>query len=302
MIKTPWRFLKKAFVKVLLLTLSLLLVIYFIVPDYRPSTYNTSKSVGVWLSNLGSPFFITPQLLNSFVQEAKEHPDWIIGEVKDTSLLEEFKAHLFGNPVYLNICNPEVQNFLESLLLDLANVENIDGIQIDDNWSVSLDVVKKYNLDAQEVSSCINQFTARAIQSIKLSKPNLYLSMAGNNPDYSKANYLQDWESWLSQGWLDEVVLQNYFSDLDKFKHELDILSQLRAKYPNVTYKVGLLSGTALRQVNNTLLKDQINLVKDYSFEHLVFFYQETLYGFWSQGKRYKRKGFVKEMIQNFKS
>ncbi|MGE5353739.1 MAG: glycoside hydrolase family 10 protein [Acidobacteriota bacterium] len=169
---------------------------------------------------------------------------------------------------WMNGINPEVQDFILSIIREVVRNYDIDGIQGDDrlpampveagyeNYTIQLykqehqGTLPPENFrDAQWIdwrSGKLNDFMQRIYRSVKDIKPNVIVSMSPSIFPWSKEEYLQDWPQWLRQGVVDMVCPQLYRFDINEYVRALDevVNSQINKKdlakfYPGVLLKLG---------------------------------------------------------------
>lgn len=146
---------------------------------------------------------------------------------------------------WLNALDPEVQNFLLSLVLEVVKNYDVDGIQGDDRLPAfpceggyDQETVKRYHQQfdknppenpknpqwLQWRADILTQFLTRLYREVKAVNPNLLVSMAPNIPDWGFKEYLQDSQTWLDQGLVDIIHPQIYRRDFNSYKGIVDKL------------------------------------------------------------------------------
>ncbi|MFM7441539.1 MAG: family 10 glycosylhydrolase, partial [Snowella sp.] len=172
---------------------------------------------------------------------AKNHPDWLTQKPDRETIWLEGKTH---ERVWLNPLNPEVQQFITDLVLEIVNQYDIDGIQFDDHFGYPADfgydplTLKLYQGEhsgklppnptvLKPVEDCvvndpewqawvdwrsqkITEYMAKLSGQIKAVKPQILVSVSPNPQRFSKNCFLLDWQSWQQQGLIDQLVLQVY--------------------------------------------------------------------------------------------
>lgn len=156
-----------------------------------------------------------------------------------------------GQPVrkngfaWLNALDPEVQDFLLDLMLELVRgYPELAGIQGDDRLP-ALPVSAGHNpaLRAQWAAEHagaavpaddrdpawlawragrLNDFMRRLHDRLKAERPGLLISMAPSPYPWSLQEYLQDWPTWLRQGWVDELIPQLYRKEIGAYTRLLN--------------------------------------------------------------------------------
>ncbi|MCU7495682.1 MAG: family 10 glycosylhydrolase [Ignavibacteria bacterium] len=169
---------------------------------------------------------------------------------------------------WMNGLNPEVQEFLLSIITEVVKNYDVDGIQGDDrlpsmpveagydDYTVKL-YKKEHNgaLPPEDFrdrnwvdwrSGKLNEFMRKIYGSVKEIRKDVIVSMSPSIYPWSKEEYLQDWPSWVKEGVVDMVCPQLYRSDINDYIKALDeaVSSQISKKdlrkfYPGVLLKLG---------------------------------------------------------------
>lgn len=200
-----------------------------------------------------------------------------------------------------NAIHPGPQALLESLVLEVVKKYKIDGIQGDDrmpampaeggydaytrqlfqqeNPGSELPTSPKDSLFMKWKYQKLSAFGKKLYTAVKQVKKNCIVSWAPSIYPWSRDEYLQDWPTWLKEGFADWVIPQLYRYNLPAYEK---ILKQLREQVPdNLLYKVtpGLLSSLGDGyQADAALLREMIQLNRKMGFQGEVFFYFETLH------------------------
>ena len=169
---------------------------------------------------------------------------------------------------WLNALDPEVQGFVQSLLLEAAERYDLDGIQGDDRLPalpssagydpVSVAMYKREHdgrsppANAKEPAwlawraGKLNGFMQRLHASLKAAKPQLQISMSPSPYPWGYDEYLQDWPTWLKNGWVDSVSPQLYRYDIAGYRTELRKITreqlcpaQLGRVFPGILLSLG---------------------------------------------------------------
>ncbi|PWJ43822.1 glycoside hydrolase family 10 protein [Sediminitomix flava] len=183
------------------------------------------------------------------------------------SLNNEGKLVNKNNFDWMNALDVEVQDFLTSLILEVVEKYDVDGIQGDDrlpampssggyNPAVIEQYKKehagqeppKYYKDFEWVNwraEKLNDYMRRLYKEVKAKDPNCIVSMAPSVFPWAKEEYLQDWPTWINEGYVDLICPQVYRRDIENYKSTLAstvqyILPQHRHKlFPGILIKVG---------------------------------------------------------------
>ncbi len=234
----------------------------------------------------------------------------LLPDSKELSPLEKFQYTFSVNNVWLNPIHPDVQKFLLNLILEVVKNYDIDGIQLDDRFAMPVELgydpftVRQYLREHRGKSPPDNPrdpewmrwradkltaFLETIYQAVKAVKPNCIVSISPNPKNFAYKLYLQDWETWVEKGIADEVILQIYRYDLDKFKQELEkpAVKFARSKVP---VGVGILSGTWKNPVAIAQIKEQVQETRDRGFDGVSFFYWDTLWSYMTPDSPQERR------------
>ena len=201
---------------------------------------------------------------------------------------------------WMNAFDPEVQDFVLSLVKEVVQNYDVDGIQGDDRLpalpsSAGYDslTIHRYQQAHQGASpptnifdpqwvdwraNLLNQFMQRMSQELKTINPNLTISVAPSIYPWSKEQYLQDWPTWVNNGWVDEVCPQIYRYDIEKYQLELNkiMTTQVDSAYHDIIFP-GILLRVGDYYASDTLLRQNVAENRKWGIEGEVFFYYEGL-------------------------
>ena len=221
----------------------------------------------------------------------RKHPEWAaIGP--DGKLVSK------NGFQWMNAFDPKVQDFILSLLVEVVDKYQVDGIQGDDRLPalpslagydpLTVSLYQKSHdgalppsdyLDTAWVdwrAQRLNAFMQRLYDTVKAANPHAIISVSPSIYPWSKEQYLQDWPTWVRQGWVDMVCPQVYRYDIDKYRAEL-------AKIVNEQMprgKLDILAPGILLKVDDyvapdSLLEQMVAENRKYGIEGEVFFYYE---------------------------
>ncbi|HBE21393.1 MAG TPA: hypothetical protein DEG17_02650 [Cyanobacteria bacterium UBA11149] len=215
--------------------------------------------------------------------------------------------------VWLNPLHPEVQKLILNLIVEVVKNYDVDGIQLDDHFGMPVELgydyftVKLYQKEHEGKlppnnplvsewmrwrANKISKFMEQIYKKVKSIKPDCLISLSPNSQSFSYNNYLQDWETWVQRGWIDELVLQAYRNDMSSFEAELmkPAVQKARQKIP---VSIGITTGTGIRPVGMKRIKAQVEAVRDRGFDGVSFFYWETLWSYMTpESPKQRRQGF----------
>ncbi len=201
---------------------------------------------------------------------------------------------------WMNALDPEVQDFMLSLLKEVAtNYPDLDGIQGDDRLPAlptecgyNPEILAAYKRETNAVpadpktdtkwvdwrANRLNLFANRLYTELKAIRPSLKVAMAPSIFPFAKTEYLQDWPTWVQNGWVDLISPQIYRYNIDAYRNELTkIVTQqipadkLHLLSPGVLLKVGTYKPT------EAFLQDMVNENRRQKLNGEIFFYYEGL-------------------------
>lgn len=169
---------------------------------------------------------------------------------------------------WMNGFHPDVQEFMLSLIMEVVNNYNIDGIQGDDRLPAMPseagydDYTKKLYADShngklppndfrdtawiQWRADLMTDFMQKIYERVKAAKKNVIVSMAPSIYPWAKEEYLQDWPEWVKRGYVELVCPQLYRYEFKDYKLALEeiLTGQIESKdinkfYPGILLKVG---------------------------------------------------------------
>ncbi|MEM7379914.1 MAG: family 10 glycosylhydrolase [Bacteroidota bacterium] len=200
---------------------------------------------------------------------------------------------------WMNAFHPEVQDFLLSLILEVIRNYNIDGIQGDDRLPANpstagydpytLELYKKENNDAippQDYKDAVwvdwranklNDFARRIYSEVKDTDPNVIVSMAPSIFPWSKQEYLQDWPTWLENGWVDYVIPQVYRYNLKAYRNTLDANLEFVSEEKRHLFVPGILLKVDQYSPSKKFLKKMVRTNRKRGLRDEVFFFYEGL-------------------------
>lgn len=220
---------------------------------------------------------------------ALQHPEWLTRQ-RDGKMESKSAA---GEVVWLNPFLPAVQQAIRDLVMEVVDRYDIDGIQFDDHLSLPREfgydtyTLALYQKETKKPAPAdpnapdwvkwradkISAFVAQLSQDIKARKPYLIFSISPNSYDQAYRLALQDWLEWVRQGWVDEIVVQNYRPDFDAFSKHLaePALQEARRKIPTA---VGILTGVRHRTTPMDTIQNKIEAARRNGLGVSFFFYE----------------------------
>ena len=230
---------------------------------------------------------------------ARQHPDWLSTDDSGRNTFDQDGTVT----AYLNFMHPDVQRFYEELAVEFVTRYDVAGIQFDDHLSLkntfgydpfTLSLHEKETGRAAPPApddadwlawraTKLTQFVARISTAIKAARPGIELSVAPNPYPWSYKNYVQGWPAWVKGGIVDEVVVQVYRDDVQRFAGELrsPALAALRGQ---ARLAIGVMAGQKPRPVPIEMVGEQTAMARELGYG-VVYFFQESLLRFTAPGE-----------------
>jgi uncharacterized lipoprotein YddW (UPF0748 family) len=198
---------------------------------------------------------------------------------------------------WLDAFNPEVQQFVTDLIMEIVDRYEVDGIQVDDHFGFPVEfgyddyTIKLYQSEhngqspptdyrnaewVQWRADKITAYVGTLYQRIKQSHPLMIFSVSPNPQGFSLQAFLLDWYKWYQQKNIDELIVQVYRNNLDSFQKELAQPELIAAK-GNIAVGIGVLAGLKGRPVSLEQITSQVNTVREQGFSGVSFFFYESL-------------------------
>jgi uncharacterized lipoprotein YddW (UPF0748 family) len=240
------------------------------------------------------PWFEFGFMTQASSELAMKHPDWLTQRRDGT----QTTISAAGEVVWLNPFHPEVQKFMTSLVMEVINLYEVDGIQFDDHLSLPSELgYDSYtiNLYQQETDQTppanphdpawlkwradkLTAYVAQLNQAIKAKKSNAIFSLSPNPYDTAYQGYLQDWLTWVRQDLIDELIVQVYRDNLDSFAQQLQRpeIEEAKQKIPT---GIGILTGLKHRPIPMDFIVDKVLIAKQNGLG-ISFFYYNSLWNY----------------------
>ncbi|HLO50579.1 MAG TPA: glycoside hydrolase family 10 protein [Kamptonema sp.] len=224
---------------------------------------------------------------------AKLHPDWLAKRRDGTTIWKEGK----DDRVWLSPFHPQVQKFITDLVTEIVVKYNIDGIQFDDHFGLPVDfgyeplTVAMYKKEVSGQSppddyretfwlrwraDKINGFMGRLFQAIKSRRPKSIVSLSPNPLHFALPAHLQDWFTWERRGYIEEIIVQVYRNDLNRFIAELE-REEVKLAKGHIPVGIGILTGLKNNPVPLKQIQSQVQEVRKRGLAGVSFFFYESL-------------------------
>ncbi len=223
------------------------------------------------------------------------------------------------NTVWLNPLHPDVQKFILDLIVEVVKKYDVAGIQLDDHFGLPVELgydpftVQLYQkehggkrppndpLNAEWMrwrADKITDFVQRIHKAVKAVKPKAIVSLSPNSQYFAYRVYLQDWQTWVERGLVEELVVQVYRGDMKSFLAELS-QPALQTARDRIPVGIGILSGLWRRPVAMDQIRQQVQAVRDRGFDGVSFFYWESLWGYICAESPRKRRAAFQELFSS---
>ncbi|GAB1540381.1 glycoside hydrolase family 10 protein [Scytonema sp. NUACC21] len=243
-------------------------------------------------------------------QLAKNRPQWLTTR-QDGSKIWKEGIH---DRVWLNPFHPQVQQFIQDLIVELVKNYDIDGIQFDDHFGLPSELgydaytaalyKKEHNGKAPPANSKdpewvqwrankITDYMKQVFKAIKATKNNCLVSVAPNPQRFSYEFFLADWQRWERMGLIEELVIQVYRNDLSVFISELEY-PEVKAAKSHIPVSIGIITGLKGKYVPVKQIETQVQKVRERNFAGVSFFFYETLWNMTDEKLQQRQLAFKK--------
>ena len=222
----------------------------------------------------------------------KKHPEW-------AAINKEGKLVSKNSFEWMNAFLPEVQNFVNSLIIEVVKKYDVDGVQGDDRLPAQPSTagydsytVNEYKREHDGNSppsdyknaawltwraNRLNAYLKDLYQAVKKEKPNMLVTMAPSIFPWSKEEYLQDWPTWLNEGYVDYIFPQIYRYDFQKYKAALEANLKYVSPEKKSLFYPGILLKVDDYTPDSKFLAEMIKLNRENGVMGEVFFFYEGL-------------------------
>lgn len=227
----------------------------------------------------------------------QQYPQWITLDKKSSKFRIKQADSKPDHCIWLNPCHPEVQKFMVELVTELVTCYDIDGIQLDDHFGFPIELgydaftQNLYKVEHRgkaapqnHADPAWNQWAADQVthllrqlfSAVKLQRRDCLLSLSPNPLKFSRRNYMADWQTWIQQGLVEELVLQVYRHGLADFSRELD-KPEVRQACDRILTAIGILAGLRGANIATGRIQTQLQAARLRNFSGVAFFFYETI-------------------------
>ena len=226
-------------------------------------------------------------------------PDYILEKYPDWALREQDGQIAWKNGFYwMSAINPEVQDFIKSLTLEVCRNYDIDGVEYSDRIpalpveggydSVTVSLYKQENDGAEPPDNYtetnwmrwradkMSNWYREVKNAIKEYDPNLHVSSSPSVYPWSYQEYLQDSYSWVNEGICDDIIPQLYRYSFNEYNYTLNAsLNNFPGKED--IYVAGILMNVGDYTISPEYLINAMALNREKGISGEAFFFYEGL-------------------------
>ena len=221
-------------------------------------------------------------------------PEWAARDINGNLLKK-------NNFEWMNAYMPEVQDFIISLVLEVVQNYDVDGVQGDDrlpaqpshggysDFTVELyrsehkgQLPPENYLDKDWLTwrgDKLNAFAKRLYDEVKAEKSDVLVTWAPSVYPWCFEQYLQDWPEWVRGGYADAVIPQVYRYNIKAYESTLTELDEIKEELK--AYDTPILPGVLLNVgsyvIDSDFLYKTIQMNREHGYEGEVFFFYEGL-------------------------
>ncbi|MGF1539602.1 MAG: glycoside hydrolase family 10 protein [Pleurocapsa sp.] len=203
-----------------------------------------------------------------------------------------------GSLTWMNALNPEVQQFMQELILEVVVQYDIDGIQGCDRLP-ALPVTAGYNTKTQQQyqrqcgrqappnckdrhwvqwrADILTEFLATLYRQVKTAKPQLIFSLSPGVYPFCWENLLQDSKTWVEKGLVDLIHPQIYRSSFFSYRQEVQKIVNMTDKDLRHKFAPGIALTANGKDLSVRDVMQYIQLNRSRNFSGEVFFHYEGL-------------------------
>ncbi|MGD1853543.1 MAG: glycoside hydrolase family 10 protein [Leptolyngbyaceae cyanobacterium] len=258
------------------------------IQDYDILAELTSKGHSKGMSVI--PWFEFGFMAPATSELATLYSDWLT-EKRNGSRIDTRREG--GDMVWLNPYRPEVQQFITHMLLELVSRYDVDGVQFDDHFILPVEFgYDDYTRSLYKAETGrdvpndphnpqwvkwradhLTEFVKTLNADLKARRRDLIFSVAPNPYDFAYKGQLQDWLTWVRQGWVDELIVQIYRNNLGDFRKQL-YTSSIRETQQKIPTAAGILTGLRNAPVPIRFIESKVRAARSSGLGMSFFFYE----------------------------
>lgn len=204
----------------------------------------------------------------------------------------------------MNGFNPEVQNFMLSLINEVLDNYKVDGIQGDDRMPAMPTLagydaytVGRYKSEHNNAepptdyknsawiewrAKLMDDFMQRIFDDVQQHNlkrnSSVTVEMSPSIYPFAKTEYLQDWPVWVEKGWLDMALPQVYRYNIADYRSCLAQISSSQVKKSDLArIAPGVLIKVGKYDISDTLLQQMLEANHEYGFKSEAYFFYSGL-------------------------
>lgn len=199
---------------------------------------------------------------------------------------------------WMNAYHPEVQQFMLRLVCEVVKKYDVDGIQGDDRlpaqpveggYSEYTMNLYKSEHDGNEPpnnfrnkewmewrASKLNAFAAKIYKSVKKIKKDVLVTWSPSILPFAYDEYLQDWSTWIEQGYADMVFPQVYRYSIDEYNAILNSKADYYSKNFTMIFP-GILMNIGDYVIENDYFLSALETNRNKNYNGEMYFFYEGL-------------------------
>ena len=200
---------------------------------------------------------------------------------------------------WMSAINPDAQNFMLSLMMEVLDNYGVDGVQGDDRLpampveggydSVTVQIYKSENSGQPPPADNFNaawmrwradkltQYLSRLRDSVKVRGKNVILSMSPTPYYWGYRELLQDSKTWAQQGLVDNLIPQLYQYTISDYNYALNTTWNDVGQYNPKVFAAGVLAKVGTYVVDTLLLGQMLNANRTKAVKGECLFFYEGL-------------------------
>ncbi len=221
-----------------------------------------------------------------------EYPSWALDDVNGNLVVD-------NGFDWMSAINPDAQNFILSLMTEVLDRYNVDGVQGDDRLpampvqggydSVTVQIYKAEHAGQAPPTDMydtawmrwradkLTQFLSRLRDSVAARDTNLILSVSPAPYYWGYRELLQDSKTWAQQKLVDNIIPQLYQYNLSDYTYALNTTWTDVGQYDPLAFTAGILARVGTYVVDTMFLGQMISASRTKGANGECFFFYEGL-------------------------